>query len=335
VRKILLPGTGIETSVLGMGCASLGSRIPAAHGRRMLDSAFERGVTWYDVAPSYGAGQAEDILAPFLASRRDRVFVCSKVGLAPPRHNGTMRLAYALGRPMLGLAQGLRKRFRAIKATRNVRIPLTPDLIETSIEATLRRLGTDHLDVFALHDPDPADLARDEVLTALEKLKTRGLTRYISVAGTEEAARKAAALPLFTVMQLADDPEDQPLVGLRAMLNRPVTFVTHSVFGVDGARARMVRRLEADARLREDLASSGYEGTPQKVATALLLRRAFASNPDGVVLASMFSNAHLAENAALARLVVDYQPVRLSERVFAPSTPSAGKTATGATELVP
>ena len=164
----------------------------------MLDTAYTHGVRWFDVAPAYGAGRAEEALAPFLAAHRDSVHLCSKVGLSPPSHNGVVRAVYAAGRPVIGLAQGLRRRFRAIKATRNVRIPLTAELIETSLQASLARLGTDYLDVFALHDPDPADLDRDEVLCMLNTLVARGLVRHVSIAGKVEAARKAAAITVFS-----------------------------------------------------------------------------------------------------------------------------------------
>jgi aryl-alcohol dehydrogenase-like predicted oxidoreductase len=293
--------TALVASALGFGCASLGSRIAEGQGRRLLEAAFERGVTWFDVAPSYGAGRAEAILKPFLAAHRAEVTVCSKVGLAPPRHNGLLRLVYDLARPVAGVAQGLRRRFRAVGATRNVRVPLTPELIETSIVGSLARLGTDHLDVYALHDPDPADLGRDAVIDALVRVKARGLARHIAVAGSFAAARAAAAVPVVSILQLADDPAVAPLPRLRALLDRPVGFVTHSVIGVGGARDRVAAAIRrADAALAADLAAAGYAGPPEAAAAKLLVRRAFASNAGGVVLMSMFSGSHLADNAALA-----------------------------------
>ncbi len=281
----------------------------------MLDAAFDHGVTWFDVAPSYGAGRAEAILAPFLAAHRNRVLVCSKVGLAPPRHNRLIRHIYDFGRPVAGLLQGLRRRFRAVSGTRNVRIPLTPELIETSIVGSLARLGTDHLDVYALHDPDPADLGRDEVIAALERVRARGLARHIGVAGSLEAATRAAAVPVFTVFQLADDPAIRPLPALRHLLDRPAGFVTHSVLGVAGARDRLVRRLTDDPRAWSTLAAAGWSGAPDDVAVRLLMRRAFESNADGVVLVSMFSPHHLAANVEIADRPPDSTVLRLLDEL--------------------
>lgn len=320
MRTVILPTSEIASSVLGLGCASLGSRIAPAHGRRMLDMAFEAGVTWYDVAPSYGAGRAEEILAPFVAANRDRIRLCSKVGLLPPAHNGLMRFVYDAGRPVIGLMSGLKRRFRAIKATRNRRVPLTAALIEASITASLARLGTDHLDVFALHDPDPADLDRDEVLAALESVLRRGLARHISMAGSEEAALVAAGLPLFTAFQLADDPATRPLGRLRAALGRPAVLITHSVYGVGGARDRLVARLAAEPKLLDQAAAAGYGATPGEAASRLLIARALASNAGGVVLASMFTPAHLAANVAAASAPVDATAAQLVEDWLSPAS---------------
>ena len=71
MRRVVLGGTGIETSALGFGCASLGSRVDAREGARALAAAHEGGVTWFDLAPVYGGGRAEAIAAPFLQTIRD------------------------------------------------------------------------------------------------------------------------------------------------------------------------------------------------------------------------------------------------------------------------
>lgn len=316
MRRVAIAGTDIRTSPLGLGCASLGSRISAGLGRRSLEAAFDSGITWYDVAPAYGAGRAESILAPFVAAHREEIILSSKVGLAPPRNNGLLRLAYDVGRPVVAVARGLSRHFRSIKATRNRRVPLTAALIESSIVGSLRRLGTDRLDLFALHDPDPADLDRDEVIRALEAVRASGRARYISVAGSFDAAARAAALPVFSFFQLADDPILRQLDALRALVDRPAGFIIHSVFGVGGARDRLIGRLRSMPSLVAEAATLGYGASPADIATALLMRRALANNHDGVVLASMFSAGHLAKNVALAAEPVDLRAGELVDRIL-------------------
>ncbi len=313
MRTITLTGTDITTSPLGLGCASMGSRISRAQGLRALSAAYDAGVTWYDVAPAYGAGEAEDILGTFLAGRRDKVFVCSKVGLAPPRNNGFIKTLYALGRPFIGGVQDLRRRFRQVGATRNVHVTLTPELIENSLENSLRRLGTDHLDVFALHDPAPEDVSREDVLNTLERIKKSGKARYIAVAGTFAVASAAED---YDIIQLADDPQIEPLTALRTQKAHPAGFITHSILGVGGAKDKFIQYLQNDSALRNELITAGYIGSDQEIATKLLMRRALASNKNGVVLASMFSPGNLAANIAIANETPEDAAIALARRAF-------------------
>src|SRR5262249_28655811 len=63
IRNVSLPGMRIEASALGFGCASLGSRVSASHGLSALARAHEAGINWFDIAPAYGAGEAEAIFS--------------------------------------------------------------------------------------------------------------------------------------------------------------------------------------------------------------------------------------------------------------------------------
>ena len=72
-------------SAIGMGCASLGSRVGRREGLKALARAYDAGITWFDVAPSYGDAEAETILGEFVQGRRDKIRICTKVGIRPPR----------------------------------------------------------------------------------------------------------------------------------------------------------------------------------------------------------------------------------------------------------
>lgn len=305
LRSVTLPGTGLSASCIGFGCASLGSRIGRAAGLRALEEAFEAGVTWYDVAPPYGADEAELILGDFLRTRRDRVTVCTKVGLVGPSRGRLMRLVYTVARPIVGRVKGLRRGFRSVPATRYRRLPLDGEAIRASLDNSLRRLKTDHVDVFALHDPPEAEVVRDDVMRALERMVVSGKARHLSVAGSLAAclAGSARGLP-FEVAQIADDPRTRALGELRGRAPRRLATVTHSVFGVDGMLDRLTETLRSDAGAVRRLTDAGYEGAPARMAADLLLDRAFASNPAGIVLASMFGAGHRAANLARAALPV-------------------------------
>ena len=297
-RAVAAGAFDIAPACLGFGCASLGSRIGAGAGLRALGEAHERGVNWFDVAPAYGAGDAEAILSQFIKGRRDKLLLTTKVGIAPPARIGAIKLVYAVGRPLIGAAAGLRRAFRRMSATRNVHVPLTPAMIEQSIGDSLRRLGTDHVDVYALHDPDPADVLREDVIAALERVLTRGQARQIAVAGKLEACRAARnaggpyAVLQMSVPDLAAARDEFSSGGQH--------IVAHSVFGVDGLRRRAEQALSADPARMQRLAAAGYGGRPARVAADLLMDCAFALNPEGVVLASMFDAQHLQDNVACA-----------------------------------
>jgi aryl-alcohol dehydrogenase-like predicted oxidoreductase len=284
---------------LGLGCASLGSRIDAKAGLRALAIARDAGVTWFDVAPAYGAGDAEALLGQFLRDRREGVSITTKVGIAPPARLGAIKLAYAVGRPVIGAASRLRGVFRRLSATRNRHVPITAELVESSILRSLDRMRIDHVDVYALHDPSAEDLTRDDVLRALERVLSRGQARRVAVAGDAEACRAAVAIGgPFEVLQtsVADFGANRD-----EFARSGHAWILHSVFGVEGARDRLSAALRRCPERARRLIELGYDRNPKRAAAQLLLDNAFALNPGGTVLASMFAPDHLATNITRAR----------------------------------
>lgn len=321
VRHVRFPNSDVETSCLGMGCASLGSRISPSAGLRSLAAAFDAGIRWYDVAPAYGAGQAEEILGKFSVGRRSSLQICSKVGLAPPAQNRWIRYGYSVARPMAGVMSGLRRGFRKIPATRNVHIPLSAKLIEQSISNSLKSLNTDYLDCFALHDPCPEDVQREEIIRALENVLALGQAKRICVAGSLKAnlvAAKAGAP--YQILQVADDYQVNPLPLLIGKMNSSMGFITHSVLGISGALEGFVKTLAQNKAVIKDLADLGFTGGLDAIAVKLLVQRAFLSNPNGVVLFSMFSEKHLQENIAYSDLEMDKEIMDILKRIL-PSAP--------------
>jgi aryl-alcohol dehydrogenase-like predicted oxidoreductase len=177
MRTIDLHPLSIRTSVLGFGCASLGSRIDENNGLAALERAFAAGVSWYDVAPSCGDGQGENILSKFLARHRDSVTVCTKVGFVPTKPFGPIAFVKPLVCKTVKLAPGLRATIRRSRPPSAVRLPLSSHAIKASLAGSLHRLGVGYLDVLALHEPDPADVIREDVIRALEDVIAAGDVR--------------------------------------------------------------------------------------------------------------------------------------------------------------
>ena len=251
MRRVTLGTTGIETSCLGFGCASLGSRVGEGAGLRALAAAHDAGVTWLDLAPLYGAGRAEEIAGRFLKGRpRDSVQLCSKVGLAPGvRPRGLKAALMPLARAAVQAVPSLRGILRRGGAQPAEALPLTPALLTGTLEESLRRLGTDHLDLYALHGVAPAALT-DEVVRTLETLRAAGKARAVAVAGDDAAGRAAITIGApFGVVQAATPEPGAPDALLPAARAAGFGVVLHSVFGVDASLAALKARAAADPGL--------------------------------------------------------------------------------------
>ena len=265
MRRVILGETGIETSALGFGCASLGSRVGArgragGRSRRRIDA----GVTWFDLAPVYGGGEAEAIAAPFLqAEPRPRCRSPPRPGSRSPRRRGRAAAAADAARPRragAGRARrlaGRRRGCRAAAPKANAKPPLTPALITGSLEASLRRLGTDHVDLFALHAPDPAEVGRDDILA-----RARGASspparpgRWRSPATPRRPRRRSrSARPTARCSSRCRSPGEAAAAAVLAAARggRASASVVHSVLrrAAGAAARRGARRTAAGPGLR-------------------------------------------------------------------------------------
>jgi hypothetical protein len=229
-----------------------------------------------------------------------------------------MRLALAA---MPGLRAQVRKRRPA-----NTRVPLDAASIAASLDASLKRLGVDHVDVLALHSATPEESRRDDVIGALERSVASGKARTVAMASSPEAAVAGlGASPVYGLAQFANNPLEPGLEQVRAGLpGRPFDAVTHTVYGNEGQIGALALRVEREPGLRAALDQAGYGGEPKAIAADVLADYAFAANPDGVVLMSMFSARHLTANLARHALPRDRQAILALGRLIAASPAGAG-----------
>ncbi|MFE3290547.1 aldo/keto reductase [Rhodococcus sp. NPDC059234] len=181
-----LPGTDLVVSKVSLGCNNFGSRIDAAASREVVDAAFENGITFFDTADVYSAGESERILGAALAGRRDRAVVATKFGA-----------------PMSADDRGS-----------------SPAYIRRACEASLRRLGVDHIDLYYQHAPDPG-VPIEDTLEALDELVRAGKVRHVACSngsaqeiGQADAAARERGLARFSAAQiewnlLAREVEDE------------------------------------------------------------------------------------------------------------------------------
>lgn len=295
MRRTRITGTDLESSVLGMGCAPLGSRYSSRQSLRALDRAFDAGVSWYDVAPSYGAGEAEAILGRFLKGRREVVQVVTKVGLRASRMGLLKQIALPVARPLVATLKGLRKTGRVSGAVVNDKVALSPDFIVQTLHASLRALATDRVEVLLLHEPTPQEVTRDDVLQTMESLLRAGKVRHVGVAGSHAVGVAAASTGVYQVVQMEDNPERTALTNVQSGAVAPIGVISHSVFG--GIESQN----EAHRRLLQDPELAAQVGGADQI-HRLLLWRALSVNTKGVVLASLAQPGNLEDNLAAAAL---------------------------------
>jgi aryl-alcohol dehydrogenase-like predicted oxidoreductase len=308
MRRVEFAPLARSVSAIGFGCASLGSRVDGKRGMAALGRAYDAGVTWFDVAPSYGDSHAEMLLGKFLAGKRSQVDVCTKVGILPGRASLAMRIAKPIVRWAIAMQPELRKPVSSLRPPAQ-RVRLTGPFIESSLEGSLRRLQTEYIDVLALHEANLDDVQRHDVLRALDNVVRKGYARAISLAGDLVFALTAMGLSEhFRILQFANNPF-APNAALAKKQLPPdgfVRFVTHSVYGDGGSLDSLAAIIAKQADKRSLMDSVGYRDAPRKTAAAFLLDFALASNPEGVVLLSMYEPLHLSLN--LSRLTASPPP---------------------------
>lgn len=292
MRTVTLQGWPWPVSALGFGTASLGSRVSRKQGIAAVEHALDAGITWFDTAPSYGDGLAEEILGSALAGTK--VAIVTKVGLdaAPP--SVSRRALGAIARPIVRAVPGLRARAKQFAPPSARRLELDATNIRTSLSRSLERLKVDRVAVLALHEPTEQDLRSEAVMRGLSDVLDQGMATRIAIAGTERdfATARQRGFPI-DVAQLASSPFAP--VRPHLFYDDAVFPVLHSVLGVGGSLGRLQELLARDPTVRNAMRELGYS-EPE----ALLLAYAFATNPNGVVLMSSFNPPHLRTNQVAA-----------------------------------
>jgi aryl-alcohol dehydrogenase-like predicted oxidoreductase len=187
-----LGDTDLVVSRIALGTMTFGAQVDEANAAVMVDQCLEHGAPFIDTANAYNAGRSEEMLGRILKGRRDRVVLASKVGIKMgdgPDERGLSRAAIARG-----------------------------------IDESLRRLQTDRLDLYYLHQPDPAT-PLDESLEAMDRLVRGGKVRYVGASnyaawqvcrmlGLAEASGWPAVRvvqPMYNLLARGIEPELLPM----------------------------------------------------------------------------------------------------------------------------
>ncbi len=228
--------TELKASVLGFGCAqiaSMSTTYPRREVTATLRAALEQSVNFFDTADIYGQGDSERLLGEIVCGRREDAIICTKAGLTL----GTPQLALRLLKPFVNplMRSWGRGRDTAVRLRKSSeRQCFDPAYIRRRIEGSLRRLKTDYIDLFLLHNPPPEVLEQGELFGMLERLRQNGILRHygISCRALQEArlslrVEGVSCLQLDFNLCAGADADDF----LRQAMEQDVGIIAREVFG--------------------------------------------------------------------------------------------------------
>ncbi len=187
-----LGNSGLQVSVVGLGCNNFGGRLDAAATKSVIDKCIEVGITLFDTADLYGGrGKSEEFMAPALKPHRRDIVIATKAG--GPMGDGPYW-------------RGSSRKY-----------------LMDAVDASLKRLDTDYIDLFQVHFPDEKTPI-EETLRALDDLVRSGKVRYIGnsnftgwqvveadwISKTEHLTRFVSAQNEYSLLERKVEPELAP-----------------------------------------------------------------------------------------------------------------------------
>jgi aryl-alcohol dehydrogenase-like predicted oxidoreductase len=195
VRTRPFGDTDLEASEIGFGTWALGSTwwgdVSEQTGERLLLEALDLGVTFFETGDAYGQGANEELVGRVLGPHRDRIQLSTKFG-------------YVLAEDRQEHSEGERPQ------------RWDEPFVRRALEASLRRLGTDHLDLYQLHNPRRDAIDSDECFATLDQLRTEGKIAQYGVAlgpaigWREEGLRAISARQIASVQTVYNLLEQEP-----------------------------------------------------------------------------------------------------------------------------
>lgn len=284
MRKIVLIPE-IKASVIGFGCAPIMGSVDAKTSKHALDMAMELGINYFDVARSYGYGEAEGFLGKIIKDRKNEVYVATKFGIVPNWKAGMLNQLKPVVRYLKELKQNSMNpaKIKAAKASEIAnrfldRVePLRAEDMRKSLEKSLRELNREYVDFLFIHEPHHSLDHIDELLASAEILKKEGKLRGFGLAAmhSQESFHKSY-INKFDILQYEN----------------PMIRTDYDDF---------VQKNKG----KPSVIFSPFHGGLSTMSPSEKLSRLFKDFPKSVVLCSMFNPDHIKQNIQLAKSLKD------------------------------
>ncbi|MEU8031078.1 aldo/keto reductase [Streptomyces sp. NPDC049099] len=315
IRTVRLGESGPEVGVQGLGCMGMSfayGPTDVGQARAALDRALELGVTLYDTADAYGAGENERFLSPFFKAHRDEVVIATKFALSIPPHDPTERI-----------------------------IRNDAPYIREAVEASLKRLDVDVIDLYYMHRRD-VNVPIEDTVTVMAELVREGKVKHLGLSEvTAEELRAAHAVHPIAAVQsewslFSRDIEAQVVPAARDL---GVALVPYSPLGrgfLTGSFANAEQDLTADdfrrlqprftganaaanAALLEPLRAiaEAHGATPGQIALAWVQQRATLDTLPVVPIPGTRKPGRVEENVAATRITLSAEELAQLEPIAA------------------
>jgi hypothetical protein len=280
---------GLRLSRLAFGCAPVMGRVGRRAAMNAMAMAFDAGVTHFDVARSYGFGDAERIVGAFLRTRHGQTTITTKFGVLPQQISPVRRLlipALRTARRLLPSIGGALRR-QSAAALHAGRYALAD--AKRSLDASLKTLRRDSVDLLLIHDCSMESPVDDDVIDFMMRLKDNGTIRAwgFATSGRHADHYLARYAPMSPIIQREFSTARAPAPKCSIVHSLISNLGRFHVSNGGGLNSLLLRWADAHGIPQFEL---------QGAMPRLMMETAFRAHPESVVLCSMFDRVHIDEN---------------------------------------